>query len=75
LLLIGLEALAISSWPVQKRRNPSLVPVSLRSIFVVLPAARKARIASVMIGKTVLDPPIRMGEGEAARAVANVAAT
>jgi hypothetical protein len=60
LLLIGREALAISSWPLQNRLNPSLVPVSLRSIFVLYPAARKALIASIMIGDTVLEPPILM---------------
>ena len=62
-LLIGREALAISSWPAQKRRNPSLVPVWLRSILELLPAARKLLIASFMIGNTVLEPPIRMEDG------------
>ena len=62
LLLIGREALAISSWPAQNRLNPSLVPVSLSSIFVLFPASRKALIASTMIGNTVLEPPILMVE-------------
>ena len=60
LLLIGREALTISSWPLQNRLNPSLVPVSLRSILVLFPASRKALIASSMIGNTVLEPPILM---------------
>jgi hypothetical protein len=54
--------LAISSWPEQNRLNPSLVPVSLRLIGVLFPASRNALIASFMIGNTVLEPPILMGE-------------
>ena len=62
LLLIGREALAISNWPEQNRLNPSLVPVSLRSMGVLFPASRNALIASFMIGNTVLEPPILIVE-------------
>ena len=40
LALIGLEALAITSWPLQKRRSPSLVPLSCRSMRACCPEAR-----------------------------------
>jgi len=32
----------------------------MRSILVLFPAQRKALIAYIMIGKTVLEPPIRI---------------
>lgn len=53
-------AAAISKWPAHNRLNPSLIPVSMRSILVLFPAQRKALIAYIMIGKTVLEPPIRI---------------